>query len=132
VRRLGIEGQPPPSTRVGPGPTSPPRPLENVVRRRLICTEVLGRPHDWSSASFDPLPNGAPLLSVAKLSPGQEGYYAASVADGFEDYYAGRGEAPGIWHGAGAVSLGLSGVVPAEGLRAIVRAVDPATGCRRL
>jgi conjugative relaxase-like TrwC/TraI family protein len=68
------------------------------------------------------------VLSVAKLSPGQEVYYAASVADGLEDYYAGRGEAPGIWHGGGAATLGLSGVVSAEDLRAIVRGVDPVSG----
>jgi conjugative relaxase-like TrwC/TraI family protein len=63
-----------------------------------------------------------------KLTPGQEAYYAASVADGLEDYYAGRGEAPGIWHGSGAAALGLSGVVSADNLRAIVRAVDPVSG----
>src|SRR5438034_6281909 len=33
------------------------------------------------------------VLSVAKLSPRQEAYYAQSVAGGLEDYYAGRGEA---------------------------------------
>jgi hypothetical protein len=36
------------------------------------------------------------VLSVVKLSPGQEAYYTRSVAGGLEDYYAGRGEAPGI------------------------------------
>jgi len=36
------------------------------------------------------------MLSVAKLSPGQERYYERSVADGLDDYYAGRGESPGI------------------------------------
>ena len=35
------------------------------------------------------------VLSVAKLTPGQEGYYERSVAAGIDDYYAGRGESPG-------------------------------------
>ena len=36
------------------------------------------------------------VLSVSKLTPGQEGYYERSVAAGIDDYYAGRGESPGI------------------------------------
>jgi conjugative relaxase-like TrwC/TraI family protein len=51
------------------------------------------------------------VLSVAKLSPGQEAYYERSVADGIDDYYAGRGESPGVWTGAGAGELELEGVV---------------------
>jgi conjugative relaxase-like TrwC/TraI family protein len=51
------------------------------------------------------------MLSVAKLSPGQEAYYERSVADGIEDYYAGRGESPGVWVGRGAAELELDGVV---------------------
>jgi hypothetical protein len=31
------------------------------------------------------------MLSIAKLSPGQEAYYESSV-EGLDDYYAGRGE----------------------------------------
>ena len=44
----------------------------------------------------------AVVLSVAKLTPGQERYYERSVAAGFDDYYAGRGESPGVWVGRGA------------------------------
>jgi conjugative relaxase-like TrwC/TraI family protein len=51
------------------------------------------------------------MLSVAKLSPGQEAYYERSVADGIDDYYAGRGESPGVWVGRGAAELELDGVV---------------------
>jgi conjugative relaxase-like TrwC/TraI family protein len=54
------------------------------------------------------------MLSVAKLSPGQEAYYERSVAGGFDDYYAGRGESPGVWVGRGSAELELDGVV-AEG-----------------
>ena len=46
----------------------------------------------------------AVVLSVAKLTPGQERYYERSVAAGLDDYYAGRGESPGVWTGRGAQS----------------------------
>ena len=49
------------------------------------------------------------MLSVAKLTPGQETYYERSVAAGIDDYYAGRGESPGIWVGRAAAELGLAG-----------------------
>ena len=51
------------------------------------------------------------MLSVAKLTPGQESYYERSVAAGLDDYYAGRGESPGVWVGSGARQLDLEGVV---------------------
>ena len=35
------------------------------------------------------------MLSLAKLGRGSEGYYLDAVAKGAEDYYVGRGEAPG-------------------------------------
>ena len=37
------------------------------------------------------------MLSLAKLGRGSEGYYLDAVAKGAEDYYVGRGEAPGYW-----------------------------------
>ena len=46
------------------------------------------------------------MLSVAKLTPGQERYYERSVAAGLDDYYAGRGESPGVWTGRGAARSG--------------------------
>ena len=51
------------------------------------------------------------MLSVAKLTLGQEAYYEQQVAGGLDDYYAGRGESPGIWAGTEAKQLGLVGVV---------------------
>ena len=51
------------------------------------------------------------MLSVAKLAPGQEAYYERSVAQGLDDYYAGRGESPGVWAGRGSRGLDLVGVV---------------------
>ena len=47
------------------------------------------------------------MLSIGKLVAGQERYYQRQIANGLDDYYAGRGEAPGRWIGAGAASLGL-------------------------
>jgi len=73
------------------------------------------------------------MLSIGKLggaggSPRSAGYYTQSVAKGREDYYAGRGEAPGEWIGAGAEALGLDGEVDAEGLGALMAGLDPASG----
>ena len=68
------------------------------------------------------------MLSVAKLTPGQETYYERSVAVGIDDYYAGRGESPGIWVGGGAGELGLQGVVGDGQLGALIRGDHPATG----
>src|SRR3954454_24945197 len=67
------------------------------------------------------------VLSIAKLTPGQESYYEGSVAAGLDDYYAGRGESPGIWTGRGAATLGLEGVVQDRQLRTLIRGVHPLT-----
>jgi conjugative relaxase-like TrwC/TraI family protein len=50
------------------------------------------------------------MLTIGKLgaSRGRLEYYDAQVAQGAEDYYAGRGEAAGTWRGAGARTLGLA------------------------
>src|SRR6266511_601752 len=73
------------------------------------------------------LPGGGGVLSVAKLTLGQEAYYEQQVAGGLDDYYAGRGESPGIWTGSGAVELELSGVVEDGDLGTLLRGVDPAS-----
>jgi len=51
------------------------------------------------------------VLSIAKLRVGQEAYQLSGVSQSLDDYYTGRGEADGLWMGAGAERLGLSGVV---------------------
>jgi conjugative relaxase-like TrwC/TraI family protein len=71
---------------------------------------------------------GAGVLSVAKLTLGQEAYYEQQVAGGLDDYYAGRGESPGLWAGSGADGLGLAGVVEDGHLGMLLRGVDPASG----
>src|SRR5215208_5145746 len=67
------------------------------------------------------------VLSIAKLTPGQEGYYERSVADGLDDYYAGRGESPGVWTGRGAQELELEGLVHEGELGRLIRGIHPHT-----
>jgi conjugative relaxase-like TrwC/TraI family protein len=52
----------------------------------------------------------------------------SSVALSIDEYYAGVGESPGVWAGSWAEGLGLSGVVEADQLRALVDGKHPATG----
>jgi conjugative relaxase-like TrwC/TraI family protein len=72
------------------------------------------------------------VASVAAIRAGGVGasvaYYAEQVAVDRHDYYAGHGEAPGVWHGSFAEQLGLSGDVTAETFRAVLEGVDPTTG----
>lgn len=58
------------------------------------------------------------MLSIGRLgASGGADYYLDKVANSVDDYYFGRGEAPGRWMGAAAENLGLSGQVEAEALR---------------
>ena len=69
------------------------------------------------------------MLKLARLGGSRSArYYTEIVATGIEDYYAGRGEAPGEWLGGGAAALGLSGRVDAEALEAVMDCVDPGSG----
>jgi conjugative relaxase-like TrwC/TraI family protein len=72
------------------------------------------------------------VLSVGKLVVGQQRYYEQQVAQGRDDYYSGRGEAPGEWAGAGARALGLEGRVSAEQFNALIVGADPRDSSRRL
>jgi conjugative relaxase-like TrwC/TraI family protein len=65
------------------------------------------------------------VLSIAKLTPGQEGYYERSVAAGLDEYYEGHGESPGVWVGRGASALELEGVVHEGELGRLVRGLHP-------
>src|SRR5580765_745519 len=67
------------------------------------------------------------VLSIAKLTPGQEGYYERSVAVGLDEYYEGHGESPGIWVGRGASGLELEGVVQEGELGRLIRGIHPHT-----
>lgn len=71
------------------------------------------------------------MMSIGKLSAGQEAYYLEEVLDGREDYYLSAGEAPGRWTGRLAQRVGLTGEVEADALRAVLAGHDP-TGTYRL
>jgi conjugative relaxase-like TrwC/TraI family protein len=72
------------------------------------------------------------MLSIGKIALGQHRYYEQQVARGRDDYYSGRGEAPGEWIGAGAEALGLSGRVRAEQFNALIAGLDPLDPTARL
>jgi len=58
------------------------------------------------------------MLSIGRLgASGGADYYLEKVANNVDDYYLGRGEAPGQWIGATAEALGLVGQVEPEALR---------------
>ena len=67
------------------------------------------------------------VLSMWKLRVGVEAYYLAQVASGLDDYYAGAGEAPGVWMGGGTDTLALSGQVAGEALQAVLSGLAPGT-----
>ncbi|MGA2455742.1 MAG: MobF family relaxase [Solirubrobacteraceae bacterium] len=72
------------------------------------------------------------MLSIGKIALGQHRYYEQQVARGGDDYYSGRGEAPGEWIGAGAKALGLSGRVQPEQFNALIAGLDPRDPSARL
>ncbi|MDP8927740.1 MAG: relaxase domain-containing protein, partial [Actinomycetota bacterium] len=70
------------------------------------------------------------MLNIGRMAPGSHDYYLSVVAAGVEDYYLGRGEAPGRWLGRGSQLLGLEGRVEADPLRHVLAGADPHTGAR--
>ena len=70
------------------------------------------------------------MLSIAKLALGQEAYYEQQVALGLDDYYAGRGESPGLWVGSGAEAIELVGTVEEGALSVLLSGLSPADGER--
>ena len=69
------------------------------------------------------------VTSIAAVRAGDSGasvaYYVDQVSRDRHDYYAGHGEAPGVWHGAFAEHLGLSGYVAADDFRTVLDGRDP-------
>jgi conjugative relaxase-like TrwC/TraI family protein len=65
-------------------------------------------------------------MRVNKLTDAE--YVLRDVVGGIEDYYLGCGEAPGVWAGGLAASLGLAGVVEADQLRVMIEGRDPTSG----
>ncbi len=72
------------------------------------------------------------MLSIGKIALGQHRYYEQQVAQGQDDYYTGRGEAPGEWAGAGTQALGLTGRVGAGQFGALIAGHDPRDPAARL
>jgi len=70
----------------------------------------------------------AHMLNIGKLAAGQQSYYLDLAR--VDDYYTGKGEAPGRWFGALAPELGLVGHVDAADLTALLEHTNPATGAR--
>jgi conjugative relaxase-like TrwC/TraI family protein len=65
------------------------------------------------------------MLSIGKIALGQHRYYSQQVAQGRDDYYSGRGEAPGEWVGSGSETLGLRGRASSEQFSALIAGHDP-------
>ena len=58
------------------------------------------------------------MLSIGRLGiTGGADYYLDKVANNVDDYYLGRGEAPGQWIGSVSTELGLTGQVEPDALR---------------
>jgi len=72
------------------------------------------------------------VLTIGKLgtSPDQLAYYEQQVAQGLEDYFSGRGEAPGRWIGGGCGGLGVGGEVDRDAFMRAMGGCDPRTGER--
>ena len=70
------------------------------------------------------------MLRVTALTDAE--YVLSSVALGIDEYYAGVGEAPGVWTGAWSRELGVEGMVEADPLRALIDGTHPVTGERLL
>jgi hypothetical protein len=66
------------------------------------------------------------VLSIGKLTVEQSRYYERQVAQGRDDYYAGRGESPGRWTGRAGEILGLTGKVDEDGFVALMEGRHPA------
>ncbi len=66
------------------------------------------------------------MLTVTALTDGE--YLLSSVALGIDEYYAGVGEAPGVWSGRWSPELGIEGMVEADQLRALIDGNDPVSG----
>ena len=72
------------------------------------------------------------MLTIGKLgaSVDQLAYYEQQVAQGMEDYFSGRGEAPGHWIGRGCSGIGISGQVDRDTFMRAMDGCDPRTGDR--
>jgi conjugative relaxase-like TrwC/TraI family protein len=70
------------------------------------------------------------VLAIGKLAAGPTAgrYYVEQIAQGREDYYAGEGEAPGRWVGAGTTVLGIAGDLDEGAVERLLSGRHPQTG----
>ena len=78
------------------------------------------------------LAGGAASVSIGKLVVGQQRYYERQVAQGGDDYYSGRGEAPGGGRAPGRGRWGSKGGSRAELFNAMIGGADPTDPSARL
>jgi hypothetical protein len=88
------------------------------------------RPSRAAAQSGRELTGGGVVLSIGKLTVEQSRYYERQVAQGRDDYYAGRGESPGRWTGRGSQVLNVAGDVDKAGFAALMEGRHPGTGER--
>src|SRR5664280_911603 len=66
------------------------------------------------------------MLSIGRLGiTGGADYYLDKVANNVDDYYLGRGEAPGQWIGSVSTELGLTGQVEPDARRNLLAGMSP-------
>ncbi len=68
------------------------------------------------------------MLDAAKLTAGRENYYVQEVTADREEYYTGKGEAPGRWLGRGARQLGVEGAADEGAFRRVFNGEHPESG----
>ena len=65
------------------------------------------------------------MLTIGKIHAQNKGYFESQIAQGRDDYYEGRGEAPGEWKGSAAQGIGLEGEVDGDEFNALLEARAP-------
>lgn len=115
----------------------PPVTAEPLRARSHHCTRVRAASRHPSAETQNRAVKGT-MLSIAKLSHGQERYYlegagervdvAEAIGDGLEDYYVDPSEARGRWSGVAAGRLGIAGEVTGDHLRRLLTGTHPVTG----
>src|ERR1039458_705882 len=106
-------------------PSSRCTPITRLPAPDHLCSTRPRRPTAKASLPLASLALRFAAHTIGKITLGQHRYYERQVAGGGDDYYSGRGEAPGEWRGAGAAALGLSGKVSAEQFGALIAGLDP-------
>ena len=71
-------------------------------------------------------------MSIGRMGASAWEYYAREVGAGLEDYYAGTGEAPGVWSGRGAHAAGIAGEAGAASLELAFGAARHPVSVQRL